>query len=352
VAREKLRLNLCPLKSNCYNFGVPSDHIELLVTSADSGTRLDRFITAHASELSRARVQELIDSGLVQINGQPSKPSQKLKDGDRITVQPEPRAPLRAEAESIPLDALYEDDDLIIINKPAGMTVHAGAGNSSGTLVNALLGRGQSLSQGGDALRPGIVHRLDKDTSGAIVIAKNDFAHAKLAEAFQSRSIQKTYLALVQGKLIGAKGRIELAIARDPKHRMRMTARPADKFAKARAARTDWLKLQEFGPTTLVEVQLHTGRTHQIRVHFSALKHPVVGDTLYGAATHLIVDRVKLPTLERQFLHAARLSFVHPRTEKQITVTATLAPELKLYLEKLAAAAGVPKIDASLAGFL
>jgi 23S rRNA pseudouridine1911/1915/1917 synthase len=338
--------------SNCYNFRVSSPQLELLVTPSDAGTRLDRFVAANSAELSRARVQELIESGMVQINGQPSKPSQKLKGGDRITVQPEPRAPLKAEAESIPLDVLYEDDDLIVINKPAGMTVHAGAGNSSGTLVNALLGRGQALSQGGDALRPGIVHRLDRDTSGAIVIAKNDFAHAKLTEAFQSRSIKKTYLALVQGKLTGAKGRIELAIARDPKHRMRMTARPAGKFAKARAARTDWLKLQEFGPATLVEVQLHTGRTHQIRVHFSALKHPVVGDTLYGAATQLMVERAKLPVLERQFLHAARLAFLHPRTEKQITVTAPLAPELKIYLEKLAAAAGVPKIDASLAGFL
>ncbi|MBS1842149.1 MAG: RluA family pseudouridine synthase [Acidobacteria bacterium] len=325
---------------------------EIVAGPADSGSRLDRFVTARCPELSRSRVQELIDSGLVQVNGLRSKPSHKLKNGDRIEVRPEPRAPLKAEAEFIPLDVPYEDDDLIVINKPAGMTVHAGAGNSSGTLVNALLGRGQALSQSGDALRPGIVHRLDKDTSGTIVIAKNDFAHTKLAEAFQSRTIQKTYLALVQGKLTGEKGRIELAISRDPKRRMRMTARPAGKFAKARSARTDWVKLQEFGPATLVEVQLHTGRTHQIRVHFSALKHPVVGDTLYGAATQLTAERARLPALGRQFLHAARLSFIHPRTGKQITVTAPLAPELKLYLEKLAAAAGVAKIDASLACFL
>src|SRR5262249_1361749 len=163
--------------------------------------------------------------------------------------------------------------------------VHAGAGNSRGTLVNALLGRGQALSQPVDLLRPGIVHRLDKDTSGAILIAKNDFAHAKLAEAFRTRAVQKTYLALVEGRLSAAKGRIDLAIARDPKRRVRMTARPAGKSLNARAARTDWSVLQEFGATTLVEVQLHTGRTHQIRVHFSALRHPVVGDTLYGAAS-------------------------------------------------------------------
>jgi 23S rRNA pseudouridine1911/1915/1917 synthase len=331
---------------------VSATQIELLVAQSDSGTRLDRFITAHSPELSRARVQELIESGLVQVNGQPSKPSKKIKGGERITVQPEPRAPLKAEAEYIPLDVLYEDDDLTIINKPSGMTVHAGAGNSRGTLVNALLGRGQSLSQSADLLRPGIVHRLDKDTSGAILIAKNDFAHAKLSEAFRTRAIQKTYLALVQGKFTTKQGRVELAIARDPKRRMRMSVRDAGKFSNARAARTDWTVLEEFGPASLLEVQLHTGRTHQIRVHLSALKHPVVGDTLYGAASQLIVGKIKLPALDRQFLHAARLSFVHPRTEKQITVTAPLASELRIYLEKLAAAAGVPKIDASLAAFL
>jgi 23S rRNA pseudouridine1911/1915/1917 synthase len=336
----------------CYNSRVSVALVELLVSSSDSGTRLDRFITTNSPELSRARVQELIESGLVQVNGQPSKASQKLKGGERITVQPKPRPPLKAEAESIPLDVLYEDDDLVIINKPAGMTVHAGAGNSRGTLVNALLGRGQSLSQSTDLLRPGIVHRLDKDTSGAILIAKNDFAHAKLSEAFRTRAIQKTYLALVQGKFTTKQGRIELAISRDPKRRMRMSARPANKSANARAARTDWTVLEEFGPATLLEVQLHTGRTHQIRVHFSALKHPVVGDTLYGAASQLTAGKTKLPALERQFLHAARLSFTHPRTEKQITVTAPLAPELKIYLEKLAAATSASKIDGSLAAFL
>jgi 23S rRNA pseudouridine1911/1915/1917 synthase len=232
------------------------------------------------------------------------------------------------------------------------MTVHAGAGNSRGTLVNALLGRGQSLSQGGNALRPGIVHRLDKDTSGAILIAKNDFAHAKLSEAFRTRAIQKTYLALVQGKLPGARGSIELSISRDPKRRMRMSARAAGKSANARYARTDWTVLGHLGPATLVEIQLHTGRTHQIRVHFSALKHPVVGDTLYGGASQIALGKIKLPVLGRQFLHAARLSFAHPRTEKEITVTAPLAPDLKIYLEKLAAATGASKIDASLAAFL
>ena len=341
-----------PSVSTCYNPRVPSDQIELLVPLSDSGIRLDRFVAACCPGLSRSRIQELIDSALVLVNGKSAKPSQKLKGNERITVHPEPRAPLRAEAESIPLEILYEDNDLIVINKPAGMTVHAGAGNSRGTLVNALLGRGQSLSQSTDLLRPGIVHRLDKDTSGAILIAKNDFAHAKLAEAFRARAIEKTYIALVQGKLTSAQGRIELSISRDPKRRVRMSARSTNKSATARYARTDWSVLQEFGPATLVQVQLHTGRTHQIRVHFSALNHPVVGDSLYGAASQLTVHKTKLPVLGRQFLHAARLSFAHPRTQEKITVAAPLAPELKIYLEKLAAAAGVPKIDASLAASL
>jgi len=341
-----------PVVSTCYNPRVPSEQIEFLASPSDSGTRLDRCVAAHCPDLSRSRIQELIDSALVLVNGKSAKPSQKLRGNERITVQPEPRSPLKAEAESIPLDILYEDDDLIVINKPAGMTVHAGAGNSRGTLVNALLGRGQSLPQSTDLLRPGIVHRLDKDTSGAILIAKNDFAHAKLSEAFRTRAIEKTYIALVQGKLAGAAGRIELSISRDPKRRVRMSARSTNKSATARYARTDWSVLQEFALATLVQVQLHTGRTHQIRVHFSALKHPVVGDTLYGAASQLTVHKTKLPVLGRQFLHAARLSFVHPRTHEKITVTAPLAPELRIYLEKLAAAAGVPKIDASLAASL
>jgi 23S rRNA pseudouridine1911/1915/1917 synthase len=326
--------------------------LELVVGSAEAGSRLDRFVAGHCLEISRSRIQELIESSRVLVDGKSAKPSQRLKKNEYVTIQPEPRAPLKAKAESIPLDVLYEDDDLIVVNKPAGMNVHAGAGNSSGTLVNALLGRGQGLSNAGDILRPGIVHRLDKDTSGAILVAKNDFTHHKLAEAFRTRAIEKTYIALVQGKLSTKKGRIELAIARDPKTRIKMTARPAGKLTSARAARTDWKLLQEYGPATLIEVQLHTGRTHQIRVHFSALKHPVVGDRLYGAATQLTVGKVKLPVLGRQFLHAARVSFTHPRTEKKITITASLAPDLKLYLEKLAAAAGVDKIDALLAGFL
>jgi 23S rRNA pseudouridine1911/1915/1917 synthase len=331
---------------------------ELLAIDTDAGTRLDRFVAAHCAELSRSRVQELIDGGLVLVNGKPAKPSQKLRGGELITVRARPRPAPRAEAEAIPLDMLYEDDDVIAINKAAGMTVHAGAGNVSGTLVNALLGRGQALSQGGDPLRPGIVHRLDKETSGVILVAKNDTAHAKLGEAFRQRAIKKTYIALVQGKLEEKSGRIELAIGRDPIRRTRMATQRKSwhgaAIANPREARTDWKVLAKIDSTTLVEVQLHSGRTHQIRVHFSALKHPVVGDTLYGAAGELRVGKVTLPSLGRNFLHAARLGFAQPRTGAWIEVRAVLPGELREYLTKLCDAAGESqsRIDAALAGYL
>src|SRR5215471_19497942 len=175
--------------------------LKFIVLPEEAGARLDRFVAAHSLELSRTRIQELIEAGLILLNGKPAKDSHKVHPNDVVDVIPTPRPALKAEAEKIPLEVLYEDQDVIAINKPAGMMVHAGAGNSRGTLVNALLGRGQSLSQGGDPLRPGIVHRIDKETSGILLVAKNDFAHAKLSEAFRTRAIQKTYIALVQGIL-------------------------------------------------------------------------------------------------------------------------------------------------------
>jgi 23S rRNA pseudouridine1911/1915/1917 synthase len=331
---------------------------ELLALDTDAGTRLDRFVAAHRPELSRSRVQELIDGGHVLVNGKAAKPSQKLHGGEIIAVHAHSRPATRAEAEAIPLDVLYEDDDVIAINKAAGMTVHAGAGNVSGTLVNALLGRGQALSKGGDPLRPGIVHRLDKETSGVILVAKNDAAHAKLGEAFRQRAIKKTYLALVQGVLAEKNGRIELAIGRDPIHRTRMTTQRKSWHGAAitnpREARTDWKALATIDSTTLVEVQLHTGRTHQIRVHFAALKHPVVGDTLYGAARELRIGKFGLPPLGRNFLHAAKLGFAQPQTAAWIEVRAALPRELRDYLKKLCDAAGESqgRIDAALAGYL
>ena len=327
--------------------------------SSDAGTRLDRFIAAQCPELSRTRVQELIDSGRVNVDGTVAiKGALRLRGNEKITIEISERPALVAKAESIPLEVLYEDEDVIAINKPAGMTVHAGAGNPSGTLVNALLGRGLELSKGGDPLRPGIVHRLDKETSGVILVAKNDAAHAKLGEAFQQRAVKKTYIALVQGILKEKTGSIELAIGRDPIHRTRMaTPRKSGRGAapaNPRQARTDWRVLAGVNDTTLVEVQLHTGRTHQIRVHFSALKHPVVGDTLYGAAANLRIGKVALPKLERNFLHAARLGFAQPRTGDWIEVRAPLPEELREFLAKLCAAAGEPQsgIDAALAAYL
>ncbi len=290
---------------------------ELVVTELSRGIRLDRWLVEQCPQLSRARLQELIAAGLVLVNGAPAKASQKLRGGQKVVVEAVQRPPLRAEPESIPLDVVYEDNDLLIVNKPAGMSVHAGAGNSRGTLVNALLGRGQNLSRGGsqaDALRPGIVHRLDKQTSGLIVIAKNDYSHAKLAESFRTRAVKKTYIALVEGKLEKTAGEINFPIGRDPVHRTRMKAFPQQSSQR--------------------------GRTHQIRVHLSAVKHPLVGDTVYGGASKLSVGNLELPGLSRQFLHSEKLGFPHPRTGQWIEARAPLPQDLREFLDTLAAADG------------
>jgi 23S rRNA pseudouridine1911/1915/1917 synthase len=358
---------------------------KLVVEPSHAGQRLDRYLAARLPELSRTRIQELIETGLVLVDGKPSKGAHRLRGGEKIAVEAHDRPPMRAEAESIPLDILYEDDDVIVLNKAAGMTVHAGAGNTRGTLVNALLGRGQSLSRGGDPLRPGIVHRLDKETSGVILVAKNDFAHAKMGEAFRRREVKKTYIALVEGLLKEKQGRIELAIGRDLHRRTRMAAyretpgtaphpnMPAAQPQRAsglpgnvREARTDWRALTEIDGTTLVEVHLHTGRTHQIRVHFSAIEYPVVGDTLYGAASQIQVNAgtsrraskelegVTMPPLGRNFLHAARLGFSQPRSGTWVEVRAPLPGELHEFLKTLSEACGEDskRIDAVLAPYL
>jgi 23S rRNA pseudouridine1911/1915/1917 synthase len=328
----------------------PISH-KLVVPHDDRGFRLDRWVVSHFPELSRARVQELLDSGLILVNGATAKASQKLRGGETVSVEAPPRPPLRAEPEAIPLDVLYEDDDLLIVNKPAGMSVHAGAGNSRGTLVNALLGRGQSLSRGGsdseNELRPGIVHRLDKETSGVIVVAKNDFAHAKLAESFHARTVRKVYVALVEGQLDRPTGSISFPIGRDPLRRTRMKAfaspaKPGKRLiaGQVRQALTEWRKLIDLQVATLVDVQLHTGRTHQIRVHFSTVKHPVVGDTLYGAAAQLRAGKSEPAALGRQFLHAAKLGFPHPRTGVWVEARAPLPQDLRNFLTELATIEG------------
>jgi 23S rRNA pseudouridine1911/1915/1917 synthase len=332
------------------------------VLADETGDRLDHAVAARYPELSRTRVKELIDGELVLVDGKPSKAAHRLHAGEKVAVNPKARPPLRAHAESIPLDVLFEDADIIAVNKPAGMTVHAGAGNATGTMVNALLGRGQSLSQLGDALRPGIVHRLDKETSGVILVAKTDAAHGRLGEAFRQRTVNKTYIALVQGSFETSSGRIDLAIGRDPLKRVRMAAeqktwrgtKSAARINNAREARTDWRTLLKIDATSLLEVQLHTGRTHQIRVHFSALKHPVVGDTLYGAAAQLRVGDITLPPLGRNFLHAAKIVFSHPRTGERMEIRAPLPVELRGFLHALASTVGgdPAKIDAALIGYL
>ena len=319
--------------------------LQFKTTSEDAGKRLDQFLTAQLREVSRARVQELIATEKVLVNDSPSKPSLKLRGGERITILgPAARPPLRAIAEEIPLDILYEDDDLAIINKPAGMMVHAGAGatedrRNRGTLVNALLHHFASLSAVGGEMRPGIVHRLDKETSGLIVVAKNDEAHRKLAAQFAHREVKKTYAALVHGWLKKDRGTIAASISRDRVHRTRMTTR----LAGGREAVSHYQAVRRldtpYGKFTLIEVRIDTGRTHQIRVHMASLGHPIVGDKLYGAPRelkgHAKGTRVDPISLTRNFLHAAELELAHPRTAEKIALKSPLPPELQEFLALL-----------------
>ena len=326
-------------------------HREFAVGEDDRGQRLDRFIAVQLPEISRTHVQNLIDEGRVFVGGIAKKPSHRLETGETVNIEiPAPVLPGVA-AEDIPLDVLYEDQDIVVLNKPSGMIVHPGAGEDSGTLVAALLHRygADGLSQVGGAIRPGIVHRLDKDTSGAMIVARNDEAHEKLVDEFRERRVEKTYVALLHGAIKGEKGRIELPVSRDMKRRSRMTARRSD----GREARTDWrlrLRLEQF---SLVEANLHTGRTHQIRVHFSALSLPVVGDTLYGAPRQERIGRELLPPLERNFLHSARIAFTHPRSGKRMEFRAPLPKQLVDYLHRLGSAVktNVSAIDAALKEF-
>jgi 23S rRNA pseudouridine1911/1915/1917 synthase len=320
------------------------------------GERLDHFLTVQLADVSRSRVQMLIDQGGVRLNGAAVKASFKLRGGEQIEVTGEPHpAPLKAEPEAIPLDVVYEDADLAVINKPAGMMVHAGSGRtddarSRGTLVNALLYRFNKLSSTGGELRPGIVHRLDKETSGLIVVAKNDKAHAALGEMFSSRRIKKTYLALVEGRVERDKATINAAVSRDRIRRTRMTTAPNEN-ARSAVSHYEVIRRLEtrFGPFTLVRVRIESGRTHQIRVHMASLGHPVVGDTLYGAAGQ-IVEKTPAQSgktagrrgsegerlrLGRNFLHAARLDFTHPTTGKAMELEAPLPDELTEFLERL-----------------
>ncbi len=301
--------------------------IHLETSSTDAGQRLDQFLHNQLPQYSRSRLQDWINQGRVQVNGAAAKRSYLLKGSEQIQIQPADLAPLHAEPEDLPLEILYQDDDVIAINKPAGMVVHAGAGVHSGTLVNALLHRFGTLSGMGGALRPGIVHRLDRYTSGVLLVAKNDAAHQALAEQFSSRQVEKTYIALVHGKVKAESGRVDRPIARDPLHRTRMTAR----LGSGRAAWSEYRVVQRFERFTLLEVRIGTGRTHQIRVHLSGLGHPVAGDTLYGAPAAV----EGMPPLGRYFLHAHRIRFRLPATGEEVTVVSPLPRELAAWMERI-----------------
>ncbi len=313
----------------------------LVAKPDDAGKRLDQFLVGLIADTSRARVQQLINQEKVLVNDDAAKASLRLRGGERISILGELQTPpLRAMAEEIPLDIIYEDDDLAVVNKAAGMMVHAGAGatedqRNRGTLVNALLHRFGMLSGVGGDLRPGIVHRLDKATSGLIVVAKNDEAHRKLAAQFTRRVVKKTYIALVHGWMKQDRGTISSSISRDPVRRTRMTT----KRAGGREAITHYSAQQridsKYGKFTLLEVRIDTGRTHQIRVHLASLRHPVVGDTLYGAPRQMSAKNETTISLPRNFLHAAALQLQHPRSGVALSFQRPLPEELLAFFGKI-----------------
>ena len=286
------------------------------------GVRLDKYVCDKFAELSRTRIQKLIASGYITVNEHVAKAGLRLNAGDRLRVILPPTPPSQLVPEAIPLSIIYEDDDLLVIDKPAGLTVHPAPGHPAHTLVNAILSRFPHLAALSDSLRPGIVHRLDRDTSGVMVVAKNSLAQADLAEQFKTRSVAKAYLVLVKGRLTPENGVIEAPIGRDPRHRKKMAI-----VAKGREARTEYRVVRYIGDYTLLEVMPETGRTHQIRVHFSAIGYPVVGDKAYG---------VKSAYLLRQFLHASRLGFKLPSTGEYMEFKSELPPDLVQALKDIA----------------
>jgi 23S rRNA pseudouridine1911/1915/1917 synthase len=295
-----------------------SEPTELQVPSIGRGMRLDRFLADELPHFSRSRLQALIREGHVTLNEKKARPRETLRTGDRIRLVEPPPEKIATEPENIPLDVLFEDDDLLVINKPAGMVVHPGAANTSRTLVNALLAHCRTLSGIGGKERPGIVHRLDKETSGCLVVAKNDAAHHSLSRQFAERTVEKVYLALVAGTLRKAHGVIDAGIGRHPKHRQRMAVNKE----RGRSARTDYRVVQSSGGISLIECVLHSGRTHQIRVHLHHLGYPVLGDKVYG--------RQRTPEFPRLMLHAWKLGFDHPRGGKRLTFEAPVPEDFLL----------------------
>jgi 23S rRNA pseudouridine1911/1915/1917 synthase len=305
------------------------------VSEEDAGARLDAFLAARIEGVSRTTLKGAIEEGDVLVGGHASKPSYKLHAGERVEVElPEPPA-TEVEPEDIPLDVVYEDEEVIVVNKPAGLVVHPAAGVRNGTLANALAFRFQN-SEFGTSIRPGIVHRLDRDTSGLIVIAKTARAHESLSDQFRARTVFKSYAALVHGVTKEERGKIEQPVARDPRHRTRMGV-----VRGGRAALTLWRVRRRFERFTLLDVEIKTGRTHQIRVHLAWMKHPVVGDETYGMGRDkTIADariRSAIAAMGRQFLHAARLGFHHPRTGEWMSFDSQPPPDLARLLEELEA---------------
>ncbi len=299
----------------------------LTAESADAGKRLDSFVHERLPKFSRSRVQSWIKEKLVLVDGAEARASALLRGHEAITVEPAELEPLKAKPEDISLSILYEDEGVIVIDKPAGMVVHAGAGHNTGTLVNALMHHFSALSSVNGDLRPGIVHRLDKETSGVIVVARNDEAHQSLAKQFHDREVEKIYLALAHGRMEQVTGRITAPITRDPIRRTRMTA----KLERGRTALTEYRVLQQFELFSYLEVKIGTGRTHQIRVHLSSIRHPVFGDRLYGAPASI----PGVPAIDRFFLHAHRLQFRSPTSGEMIRVESPLPPELSEVLDRI-----------------
>src|SRR5437879_4147195 len=302
-----------------------SETREFKVAPEDAGMRLDVFLARRMPDWSRSQVQQQIRSGRVTVGGETVyKAGTEVAAGASVAIRAA-RHELRATPEDLPLDIIYEDDDLLVVDKPAGMVVHVGAGVKSGTLVNALLHHISSLSRAGGELRPGIVHRLDKMTSGLVLVAKNDLAHRQLAAQFKEREVHKTYIALVHGRVPSPSGEIVKPVGRDAIHRVRM--RPGG--IGAREARTRYRVLRRFAHLTLLEAERLTGRTHQIRVHLSSIGHPIVGDTLYRAPARISIGGRELKTPGRNFLHASAIEFNHPRTGKLMSFEARLTAELQ-----------------------
>lgn len=311
------------------------------VTEEESGERLDAFLARHVAGWSRARLQRLIADDAVLVNGLTAKSSHKLQTDDKVEVELTPLPSTEFTPEDIPIDIVHEDGEIVVVNKPAGMIVHPAAGVSSGTLANALAFHFQRLSKRGGNIRPGIVHRLDKGTSGLLVVAKSETAHESLADQFRAREVFKSYLALVHGQLERRNGEIDQPIGRDPRNRTRMAV-----ARSGREALTLFRRREQYDRFALLDVELKTGRTHQIRVHLAWLKHPVVGDEVYGAGRDKTVAdpavRAAISKLGRQSLHAARLGFRHPQTDEQMVFTAPLPAELQKLLDLIRAAAGLP----------